>query len=67
MFFDIKNWHNKVSSKEFQNNKKQILRLFDLNNKEFLKEFSFLNQDIKLLKKKYLIPVRTLNLLIKFC
>ena len=52
MFFDIKNWHNKVSSKEFQNNKKQILKLFDLNNKESLKEFSFLNQDIKLLKKK---------------
>ena len=52
MFFEIKNWHNKVSSKEFQNNKKQILKLFDLNNKEFLKEFSFLNQDIKLLKKK---------------
>ena len=52
MFFDIKNWHNKVSSKEFQNNKKKILKLFDLNNKDFLKEFSFLNQDIKLLKKK---------------
>ena len=52
MFFEIKNWHNKVSSKEFQNNKKKILKLFDLNNKEFLKEFSFLNQDIKLLKKK---------------
>tara|TARA_B100001989_G_scaffold125934_1_gene88934 strand:- start:697 stop:1920 length:1224 start_codon:yes stop_codon:yes gene_type:complete len=53
MFFDIKSWNNKISSKEFQNNKKEIRKLLDLrNNKKLLNEFNFLNQDIKLLKKK---------------
>ena len=53
MFFDIKSWNNKISSKEFQNNKKEIRKLLDLrNNKKLLDEFNFLNQDIKLLKKK---------------
>ena len=53
MFFDIKSWNNKISSKEFHNNKKEVHKLLDLkNNKKLLDEFSFLNQDIKLLKKK---------------
>ena len=30
MFFDIKNWKNKVSSKEFQENKKKVIKLIDL-------------------------------------
>ena len=55
MFFDIKNWNNKVSSKEFQRDKKKVLKLFNLkNNKKLLDEFSFLKQDSKILKKKIL-------------
>ena len=43
----------KLVLKEFQKNKKEILKLLNLkNNKKLLDEFSFLNQDIKLLKKK---------------
>ena len=30
MFFDIKNWKNKISLKEFQKNKKEVLKLIDL-------------------------------------
>ena len=53
MFFDIKSWNNKISSKELHNDKKKIHKLLDLrNNKKLLDEFGFLNQDIKLLKKK---------------
>ena len=55
MFFDIKSWNNKISSKELHNDKKKIHKLLDLrNNKKLLDEFGFLNQDIKLLKKKIL-------------
>ena len=53
MFFDIKNWKNKVSSKEFQENKKKVIKLIDLKkNKKLLDEFSFLNQNEKKLKEK---------------
>ena len=53
MFFDIKNWNNKVSSEEFQGDKKKVLKLFNFkNNKKLLDEFSFLKQDSKILKKK---------------
>ena len=53
MFFDIKNWNNKVSLKELQKIKK-VLKLINFkNNKKLLDEFSFLNQDSKILKKKY--------------
>ena len=55
MFFDIKNWNNKVSSEEFQRDKKKVLKLFNFkNNKKLLDEFSFLKQDSKILKKKIL-------------
>ena len=52
MFFDIKNWNNKVSLKELQRDKKgsEIILIFK-NNKKLLDEFSFLKQDSKILKK----------------
>ena len=55
MFINIKSWKNKISSREFYNNKKDVLKLLDSKkNKEFLDEFSFLNQDDNLIKKKLL-------------
>ncbi|MDC3023862.1 hypothetical protein OA264_00100 [Alphaproteobacteria bacterium] len=55
MFFDIKNWKNKSNSKEFLINRKQVLKLIQSrNNKSPLKEFSFLNQDNKVLKHNIL-------------
>ena len=42
MFFDIKNWKNKINSKEFQKNKKKVLKLLDLkNNKKLLDDLVF--------------------------
>ncbi len=55
MFFDIKNWKNKIEKKEFLKNKKEVLKILDFKkNKKILKEFYFLNQNTKLLKKKIL-------------
>ena len=53
MFIDIKNWKNKLSSKKFNDDKKEILKLINYKkNKKLIDKFSFLNQDNKLLNKK---------------
>ena len=52
MLFDIKYWKNKTNLKEFNNIKKEVLRLVNLkkNNKK-LYDFNFLYQDKQSLKK----------------
>ena len=49
MFFEIKNWKNRVDLEEFHKKKKEVLKL--VNEKNFF-DFSFLHQDKKILKKK---------------
>ncbi len=53
MFIDIKSWKKKISSKELQISKRQILKLLDIKEKKRqLSDFSFINQDAKFLKRK---------------
>ncbi len=51
MFFEIKNWKNKVALEEFRKKKKEVLNLVNLDK---LSNFSFLHQEKKILKKKIL-------------
>ena len=52
-FLILKTGRIKLALKEFQENKKKVLKLIDLKkNKKLLDEFSFLNQNEKKIKRK---------------